>query len=523
MTILTIAGPVDSTERFSNSASCDEWLLADLTQLYQEADNEAGVPSKTSPITLESLQVIRQHPYSNLQNITIGKDVSEQAILSMSSGDEFGSNSSLIIITTPPKFRLGNFWDVIRSWAKIAKLGEKLVLACCIDVGGVDSTTVAPKPIYTADELIAQVEFGFIESVVGYKFENASSTKEFVNLKSEEDINSRIYPGSLHIEFPSESKVQEDAASANILETKCSKSFFCNLREALDCVKKTKIPLVVNLDGFRMIATDAAKVALEVLDTVVDVLQLASMELKATDYAKSDAGREKLPTRPDSVDADSGGGKSVYRIGLMNCAALATSVTSGVSVTSGAHGEVGGETGALQKAFREQLESIIEQKEVQFFFPYSVPRASTNTSSRCVSSYNTKSFRDQWELEKRFYDTIVDVAPPAPSSFPSNSPQPTTFVTSGIRFAMDLKQFGGHGIECCDLSNATGSEKRKNITSCFDFPWEKPKIKPPEAQMIGCYICDAKVEIEKAFNKFEFSYCSPKCLAAHRKTDYKRK
>lgn len=101
-------------------------------------------------------------------------------------------------------------------------------------------------------------------------------------------------------------------------------------------------------------------------------------------------------------------------------------------------------------------------------------------------------------------------------------------ISNNINFRIQLKKYGGFGycnlfrnyldriIKVCNLSD---EEKRKifnqNLLNLMAW-WEPPKKNEKKVIMITCSNCQKeKEESQDIFRKFEFVYCSVKCLREH--------
>jgi len=104
-------------------------------------------------------------------------------------------------------------------------------------------------------------------------------------------------------------------------------------------------------------------------------------------------------------------------------------------------------------------------------------------------------------------------------------------VSSSLRFRTDLAACGGPGLsyasELLLTARQTGDaslpqEEVLSSTSMsfLQYPWKPPP--PPEKveHLIECHWCGTQKKQGDHFSKLGFNYCTPKCLAQHRKADF---
>ena len=89
------------------------------------------------------------------------------------------------------------------------------------------------------------------------------------------------------------------------------------------------------------------------------------------------------------------------------------------------------------------------------------------------------------------------------------------------RYKTDFKKFGGQGIDLCAEQMDRNLEHFRRI---FSFEWNPPKLNlvQEKSEKWICDVCKvvAKSEEQENYTKHGFTYCSIKCLAAHRKLNW---
>ncbi|CAE7224935.1 unnamed protein product [Symbiodinium natans] len=95
--------------------------------------------------------------------------------------------------------------------------------------------------------------------------------------------------------------------------------------------------------------------------------------------------------------------------------------------------------------------------------------------------------------------------------------------STGLRFRCDLAAFGGPGLGYAPQLLQRGSLQHQcwaNAASFLSYPWQPPK--PPEKVLheIECHWCGTMKPDGEHFSKMGFDYCSPSCVAKHRKADF---
>eukprot|EP00747_Dinoflagellata_sp_TGD_P092845 gnl/TRDRNA2_/TRDRNA2_165553_c1_seq1.p1 gnl/TRDRNA2_/TRDRNA2_165553_c1~~gnl/TRDRNA2_/TRDRNA2_165553_c1_seq1.p1 ORF type:complete len:235 (+),score=39.39 gnl/TRDRNA2_/TRDRNA2_165553_c1_seq1:29-706(+) len=102
-------------------------------------------------------------------------------------------------------------------------------------------------------------------------------------------------------------------------------------------------------------------------------------------------------------------------------------------------------------------------------------------------------------------------------------------VSSGVRFRTDLRAHGGPGLGHAPellhmakerIAPASSDVLRASALEFLQYPWKPPP--PPEVVVhsIWCHWCGTQKKLGDHFSKMGFDYCSPKCIAAHRKVDF---
>eukprot|EP00439_Symbiodinium_sp_Y106_P040550 s4061_g4.t6 len=97
-------------------------------------------------------------------------------------------------------------------------------------------------------------------------------------------------------------------------------------------------------------------------------------------------------------------------------------------------------------------------------------------------------------------------------------------LATGLRFRCDLQAFGGSGlgyaVELLQRGSVDELQCRANAVEFLSYPWQAPK--PPEKVLheIECHWCGKVKPDGEHFSKMGFDYCSPGCIAKHRRVDF---
>lgn len=96
-----------------------------------------------------------------------------------------------------------------------------------------------------------------------------------------------------------------------------------------------------------------------------------------------------------------------------------------------------------------------------------------------------------------------------------------SLVASGLRFRMDLSAFGGTGLSYgLELSERDSERLRSNAMTFLSYPWAAPIAPEKVLHDIQCHWCGTTKREGEHFSKMGFDYCSPRCIAQHRKADF---
>lgn len=132
--------------------------------------------------------------------------------------------------------------------------------------------------------------------------------------------------------------------------------------------------------------------------------------------------------------------------------------------------------------------------------------------------------RRPWKTEEAFLKSLA------------NAPVGRTLVSSGMRFRTDLVAYGGGGLAhapdllfsarwhtaaSCNMQPLPDETALRAAAIAFlQYPWRPTP--PPEKIVltISCHWCGAQKNEGEHFSKLGFTYCSPQCIAKHRKFDF---
>ncbi|CAJ1401139.1 unnamed protein product [Effrenium voratum] len=97
-------------------------------------------------------------------------------------------------------------------------------------------------------------------------------------------------------------------------------------------------------------------------------------------------------------------------------------------------------------------------------------------------------------------------------------------ISSGLRFRTDLTAFGGPGLaHALDLLKHAGVSTENvwaNALSFLSFPWVAPAKPEKVTRQIECHWCGTRKMEGEHFSKMGFDYCSPSCIAKHRRAEF---
>lgn len=97
-------------------------------------------------------------------------------------------------------------------------------------------------------------------------------------------------------------------------------------------------------------------------------------------------------------------------------------------------------------------------------------------------------------------------------------------LATGLRFRCDLQAFGGSGlgyaVELLRRGSVDELQCRANAAEFLSYPWQAPIAPEKVLHEIECHWCGKTKPDGEHFSKMGFDYCSPGCIAKHRRVDF---
>lgn len=459
LTSITGRGP-SHTFRF---VAPDEWLLSDQTALSPNR-NENPVP-----VSLATLASVHRRPYSSLRNLLLSREDSERALHEVSA-------DTLVVITTPPRFRAGNFLDSLLSWRqRKEKFCSQVVVATVLAVEYWAATGRREDVTKTAvDRVVDDVRFGF------------SGQEEVL-------FADRIYAGAVAV------------------HAKDAEGLGYALNIALTDIQPRcgGVPVVVNCGGDGGGASWAAAAQLQE--------QRSAAVLRVLNGLMSS---EETGAAPSTVCSDA---KNRGQVWIVDCLSLtkAPGLLNGFSKTSSRVLHF------VQSHPLRRLRGVGSAPSVSMTL---IRKTAAHDPCAGVSPRNppaqpgaARSSPEETGHERLLSSGAGD--DDGGFEVEDDCSQQGSHC-SCVRFLTDLPTYAGLGILGARIARSTAQAIALDIEDAyaeglaFNFDWEVPVRAVAAPVRVKCQICAVEVEGEKAYRKYGFEYCSGACLAEHRRRDF---
>ena len=499
MVVLSVLGPIQPESIDQSRIYLDEWLLSDQTSRFRARD-PAAEAGKTGSITLANVQAVRESPSGFLlENLVLGAAPCwEELHASLSATG--GSSKPFVLVTTPARFRVPDFLQTLQTWAGTSGVGAHFgfgadVVAAVAQAARESSARIAWVQ-NTAAQLEADISHGLSKAAldeaeaVGLggsakraKIDNSATSGSTTGAVSVSDAAVATFrPTALYVSVEAAIAEAERGTAGSAMDSEVL--FHAALSTAFRVSCATGIAVLVSFAGVPASPPGQA-------DRYLIALRAAAEE----NAAEEETGRT----------SGSGAGKR-------------PSVCFLDFPTTGDHHD------------------LIEGPGV--LLSYSFARV------LCDDSVPTGTYRDRKTFYKRWEAGGAHITP-------------------GLRFRTHLRAFGGLGLrpaaavphltaehlqieaEAPDADQGPGksspaanavnrdgwnlstllhedtgtSISARLLKRWLSFDWEAPPDVAPIQETATCDFCGKTgIAIDRAFEKFKFKYCSPKCLREHGKT-----